>query len=87
MPDPDLEISGGARHPDPYIKGRGWSPTPKNVFRPFGPQFGLKIRGVAPPGPFPGSATGNKEMGWGSNVITMQTLLQGHERYNDILKK
>ena len=26
-------------------------------FRPFGPQFGLKIRGADPPGPSPGSAT------------------------------
>ena len=32
--------------------------SPKNVFRPFGPQFGLKMRGVggvAPLGPTPGS--------------------------------
>lgn len=30
------------------------------LFRPFGPQFGLKIRGGggAPPGPSPGSGTG-----------------------------
>ena len=28
----------------------------KIFFRPFGPQFGLKIRGAGPPGPFPGSA-------------------------------
>ena len=25
----------------------------KNFFRPFGPQFGLKIRGGGPPGPLP----------------------------------
>ena len=30
----------------------------KNFFRPFGPQFGLKIMGYpGPPGPSPGSAT------------------------------
>ena len=30
----------------------------KNVFRPFGPQFGPKIRGApGPPGPSPGSAS------------------------------
>ena len=42
VPDPDLEIrggggGGGAGHPDPLIKK-------KNFFRPFGPQFDLKIR-------------------------------------------
>ena len=37
MPDPDLEIGGG---------GEGRGPVSKrNVFWPFGPQFGLKIRG------------------------------------------
>ena len=31
----------------------------KSVFQPFGPQFGLNIRGVTPPpGLSPGSATG-----------------------------
>ena len=41
VPDPDLEIRGGGRgaggHLDPLIKK-------KNFFRPFGPQFDLKIR-------------------------------------------
>ena len=45
VPDPDLGIRGG---------GGGWSSRPldegggglqKQFFRPFGPQFGLKIRG------------------------------------------
>ena len=37
VPDPDLEIRGGAGHPDPLIKK-------KNFFWSFGPQFDLKIR-------------------------------------------
>ena len=46
MADPDLQIRGDAR-------------SQKNFFRPFGPQFGLKIMGEAgSPGPYPGSATG-----------------------------
>ena len=53
MADPDLQIRGGG-HPDPEIKA---GVSQKN-FQPFGPQFGLKIRGgPAPPGPSPGSAT------------------------------
>ena len=46
MPVPDLEIRGrgaGGGPPDPEISGGGASP--KNFFRPFGSQFGLKIRG------------------------------------------
>ena len=36
---------------------KGWN-SPKIYFRPFKPQFGLKIRGSpSPPGPSPGSAT------------------------------
>ena len=64
MPDPDPEIRGvgGGRevygHPDPQIReGAG---LPKNFFRPFGPQFGPKIRvgaGVGPLGPSPGFVT------------------------------
>ena len=59
MADPDLQIrgKGGGGHPDPEIRGGGGSFL-KNVFRPFGPQFGPKIRGgPGPPGPFPGSAS------------------------------
>ena len=35
--DPDPEIGGGL----------------KKFFPPFGPHFGLKVRGVGPPGPSP----------------------------------
>ena len=45
----------GPGHPD-HDKRRG-AGLSKN-FRPFGPHFGLKIRGVGSPGPSPGSATG-----------------------------
>ena len=51
MPVPDLEIRGrgaGGGPPDPEISGGGGR-SPKNFFRPFGSQFGLKIRGD--PGP------------------------------------
>ena len=42
---------GRARHPGPEIRGGGGG-SQKTFFRPFRPQFGLKIRG-----PSPGSAT------------------------------
>ena len=46
MANPDLQIRRGG-HPDPEIGGGGRSP--KNIWRPFRPQFGLKIReGRAP---------------------------------------
>ena len=35
-------------HPDPSIRGGGGGrggKSPKNFFRPFGPQFGLKVKG------------------------------------------
>ena len=49
MPDPDFEIRGGG-----VILGGGQSP--KKFVQPFGPQFGLKIRGVGHPvdPPLPG---------------------------------
>ena len=58
MADPDLQIRGvgeGGGHSDPEL---GRARTPKFFFRPFGPQFGLKIRagGAGPPVPSPGSA-------------------------------
>ena len=57
MPDPDLEMGGGGGHLVSSIKGRAG--LLKTIFRPFGPQFGPKIRGgPGPPGPSPGSATG-----------------------------
>ena len=44
MPDPDLEKRGGGGCSSrPGEKGRG-APVTKIFFRPFGPQFGLKIR-------------------------------------------
>ena len=49
MPDPDLKIRGSG-HPDPLIRGEGIG-LQKNFFRPFGPQFGLKIRGATPQAP------------------------------------
>ena len=58
MADSDLKIRGlgggrGGGHPDPGIRGRPGHK--KFFFRPFGPQFSLKIRGASPPPP-PGSA-------------------------------
>ena len=49
MPDPHLEIRGGGG------RGRGaggWGETglKNNFFRPFGPQFGLKIGAGGSPG-------------------------------------
>ena len=56
----DLQIrggGGGGGHPDPEIRGRGPG-LKKCFFRPFGPQFGQKIRGGGGErGPSPGSAT------------------------------
>ena len=43
VPDPDLEKRGGGWSARPWDKGRG-APVSKIFFRPFGPQFGLKIR-------------------------------------------
>ena len=49
--DPDLQITGGGRgrgrgrDPDPEIRGGGVGGLHKQFFRPFGPQFGLKLRG------------------------------------------
>ena len=64
VPDTDLEIREWGQSSRPLEKGEGgvgWVRSPKiskNFFRPFGPQFGLKIRAnPGPPGPFPGSVT------------------------------
>ena len=52
VPDPDLQISSR-----PLDKGRE-DRSPKKFFLPFGPQFGLKIRGGAGArGPSSGFAT------------------------------
>ena len=54
VPDPDLEIrgrgGGGGRSSRPGDKGAG--AVSKNLFGPFGPQFGLKIRGGGGPLPW-----------------------------------
>ena len=52
---------GGGGYPDPEIPEiRGWPGLQKIFFRPFGPQFGLRMGGGGgkPPGPSPGTATG-----------------------------
>ena len=46
MAHPDLQISGGGGHADPEI--RVWGTVSIKFFWPFGPQFGLKIRGSGP---------------------------------------
>ena len=48
VPDPDLERGGGeGSHLEPYVRGRGGEGggLPPKFFRPFGPQFGPRIRG------------------------------------------
>ena len=53
--DKDLQIRGESS--TPWDKGGGGR-SQKEFFWPFGPQFGLKIRGSPPPpGPSPGSAS------------------------------
>ena len=47
--DPDLQIKRGGDHPGPEIRGRDG--VQKTFFRPFGPQFGLKIGGADPLAP------------------------------------
>ena len=37
-------------HPDPKVKEGGGAISKKKFFWPFGPQFGLKIRGAQAPG-------------------------------------
>ena len=44
VPDPDLEIRGGRQSSRPLGKGGGGD-LQKTFFWPFGPQFGLKLRG------------------------------------------
>ena len=56
--DPDLQVRRG-QSSRPRDK-EGGSGLQNNFFQPFGPQFGLKIKGgQALLGPSPGSATGN----------------------------
>ena len=66
MPDPHLEIRG-TRSSRPLDKG-GRAVSKKKI-RSFGPQFGLKIKGVTRPlGPSPVSATA-KESDAGANLL------------------
>ena len=46
--DLDLQIREGGGHPDTEIRGGGPTGLKKFFFQPFGPQFGLNIRGRAP---------------------------------------
>ena len=50
MADPDLQIreGGGGGHPDPEITEEPG--LNRKLLRPFGPQFGLKVREGASPG-------------------------------------
>jgi len=41
--DPDVQITGGGRRGP--VTQKGWTWAQKKIFRPFGPQFGLNIRG------------------------------------------
>ena len=45
--DPDFQLMGGPSHPDREI--RGGPASKKHFFQPFGPHFGLKIRGGRAP--------------------------------------
>ena len=54
----DKGRTGGGGHPNPEIRVEGRSQ--KTFSRPFGPQFGPKIKGgLGSPGPSPGSPTDN----------------------------
>ena len=73
--DPDVQIrgegagAGAGGHQDPEIRGGGGR-LPKKFFRPFKPQFGLKIRGGGPPGPSPKSATAQR-LPWGQKKVAV----------------
>ena len=49
LEETELQIREGGRHPDPEIRGRGGGGCGCGLkiffFRPFGLQFGLKIKG------------------------------------------
>ena len=55
--DPDLEIRGRRSSRPLDRQGGGGGGLQNKFFWPFGPPFGLKIRGAGLPGPSPGSAT------------------------------
>ena len=65
---PTMLIESPSGRSRPSDKGRGagrssrpgdkrWGESQKKIFRPFGPHFGQKVRGRAPPGPSSGFAT------------------------------
>ena len=78
---------GGNDHPDREMRGAAVS---KKFFRPFGPQFGLKIRGAGAggPGTSPRSANGGPfhtrtdqmSAGQSKNEMSSQSKLQVNER-------
>ena len=78
MPDPYFEIRGGPGHPDPEIRWEGGRSP--NFFRPFGPQFGLKLRGAVPPSP--GSASGEEGWGWNSGRCPVEKLWKSTRVFN-----
>ena len=55
MADPDLQDKGGGEpdHLYPEIMEGGGAASEKDFFRPFGRQFGIKIRGGGEGVPFP----------------------------------
>ena len=69
----------GGSHPDPETRG---CRSPKNLFRPFGPQFRLTISawgggGAGPPGPLPGSATDLSPCQWIQGILRSGFRIQG----------
>ena len=60
MADPDLHIKWGPGHQDSEKRKRGGGAVSNFFFRPFGPTFGLKIRGSATGIPYPNESIENK---------------------------
>ena len=71
----DLQIrgggGGGGGRPDPEIRGRGPG-LKKCFFRPFGPQFGQKIRGEEREGPLPWIRHYNRLLRMNPKVVTVR---------------
>ena len=61
---PSFRVYSGRSRPSDKERGMG---LPKISFRPFGPQFGLKIRGEAPPPP--GALPWNRH--WFISVVSL----------------
>ena len=68
MRDPDLQIRGGPGHPDPEIRGGGWSPK-KYFLALWASVWSKNKRGGCPPGPSPRSATGKKQKVASARVV------------------